>query len=196
MKTILRAILAVAVAGSPIFASQDPQTEKEKQKKEELKKQAAQTPAQEPQPEEKPKPKPKPKQEPAPPPQQPKPEEKQQQKEQEKQQKEQAKQSNKQQTTQPNKQTRSAQGGQARGMKIPDPKFRASFGQEHRFRVASSARDDRRFHYGGYWFEVVEVWPAGWSFDDDCYIEEDGDDYYLVDYVHPEVRVLVIVVEG
>jgi hypothetical protein len=43
---------------------------------------------------------------------------------------------------------------------------------------------------------VVEVWPARWSFDDDCYIEEDGDDYYLVDTVHPEIRVLVVVVSG
>ena len=34
------------------------------------------------------------------------------------------------------------------------------------------------FHYGGYWFQVVDVWPAGWPYEDDCYLEEDGDDYY------------------
>ena len=60
------------------------------------------------------------------------------------------------------------------------------------FRVTQ--RDDQRFHYGGYWFEVVNAWPAGWSYEDDCYIEEDGDDYYLVDFIHPEFRILVIVV--
>ena len=62
--------------------------------------------------------------------------------------------------------------------------------------MASTGGDNRRFRYSGYWFEVVEVWPAGWSFDDDCYIAEDGDDYYLIDVVHPEIRVLVIVVSA
>jgi len=53
---------------------------------------------------------------------------------------------------------------------------------------------DRRFQYSGYSFELVEVWPAEWSYDDECYIEEEGDDYYLVDVVHPEIRVLVVIV--
>lgn len=178
MKTILRWILAGAIAGSPLLAGQEPKT-------------------QEPEPqEEKPKPKPapkpeKPKQEPAPPSQEPKPEQK-EQKEQEKRQKEQKEQSKQGKQTQ----APSAQGGHARGQKIPSPKFRASFGKEHRFHVERSAADSRRFQSGGYWFEVVEVWPAGWSFDDECYIEEDGDDYYIVDYIHPELRVLVIAVEG
>jgi outer membrane biosynthesis protein TonB len=207
MKTIISTILALAVASSPLIAGQEPDIEKDKQKQEQPKKQPAKNPqakpSQEPQSEDNPKPKPgKPKPEPAPPPKQQSQAEKQEQqtekerqKQQEKQQKEQAKERNKtqtqRQTTESNKQA-SPQGTRGKGQKIPQEKFRANFGTEHHFRIAR--RDDRRFQYGGYWFEVVEVWPAGWSFDDECYIEEDGDDYYLVDIVRPQIRVLVIVV--
>jgi len=194
MKIILSSMLALAIAGWPI-GTQEPDP-KEKPKQEEPKKQPPkQQPDETPQPKSKPE---KPKQEPAPPPKQ-KPDEKQQQqdeKERQKQQKEEAKREKnrppQQQNTQPD--NRKQSGAQAKGQRIPPEKFRASFGREHHFRVAH--RDDRRFQYSGYWFEVVEVWPAGWSFDDDCYIEEDGDDYYLVDIVHPGIRVLVIVVSG
>jgi type IV secretory pathway VirB10-like protein len=195
MKIILSSMLALAIAGWPL-GTQEPDP-KEKPKQEEPKKQP---PKQQPDETPQPKPKPeKPKQEPAPPPKQQKPDEKQQQqdeKERQKQQKEEAKREKnrppQQQNTQPD--NRKQSGAQAKGQRIPPEKFRASFGREHHFRVAH--RDDRRFQYSGYWFEVVEVWPAGWSFDDDCYIEEDGDDYYLVDIVHPGIRVLVIVVSG
>ena len=194
MKIILSSMLALAIAGWPL-GTQEPDP-KEKPKQEEPKKQPPkQQPDETPQPKSKPE---KPKQEPAPPPKQ-KPDEKQQQqdeKERQKQQKEEAKREKnrppQQQNTQPD--NRKQSGAQAKGQRIPPEKFRASFGREHHFRVAH--RDDRRFQYSGYWFEVVEVWPAGWSFDDDCYIEEDGDDYYLVDIVHPGIRVLVIVVSG
>jgi len=194
MKIILSSMLALAIAGWPL-GTQEPDP-KEKPKQEEPKKQPPkQQPDETPQPKSKPE---KPKQEPAPPPKQ-KPDEKQQQqdeKERQKQQKEEAKREKnrppQQQSTQPD--NRKQSGAQAKGQRIPPEKFRASFGREHHFRVAH--RDDRRFQYSGYWFEVVEVWPAGWSFDDDCYIEEDGDDYYLVDIVHPGIRVLVIVVSG
>ena len=195
MKIILSSMLALAIAGWPL-GTQEPDP-KEKPKQEEPK---HQPPKQQPDETPQPKPKPeKPKQEPAPPPKQQKPDEKQQQqdeKERQKQQKEEAKREKnrppQQQSTQPD--NRKQSGAQAKGQRIPPEKFRSSFGREHHFRVAH--RDDRRFQYSGYWFEVVEVWPAGWSFDDDCYIEEDGDDYYLVDIVHPETRVLVIVVSG
>jgi Periplasmic protein TonB, links inner and outer membranes len=191
MKIILSSMVALAIAGSPL-PTQEPDP-KEKPKQEEPKKQPE--PKAKPQPDEKPKPK----QEPAPPPKQPKPDEKQQQpdeKERQKQQKEEAKREKSRPPQEPstkpeNRQQSSAQG---KGRRIPPEKFRASFGREHHFRVAR--RDDRRFQYSGYWFEVVEVWPAGWSYQDDCYIEEDGDDYYLVDIVHPEIRVLVIVVSA
>ena len=188
MKIILSSMLALAIAGSPLL-TQEPDP-KEKPKQEEPKKQPPSKPKQEQE---------KPKQEQAPPAKQPKPDEKQQQDEKEwqKQQKEQAKRENNRPPQEQNapRDNRKQAAAQGKGQRIPPEKFRASFGREHHFRVARSG-GDRRFQYSGYWFEVVEVWPAGWSFDDDCYIEEDGDDYYLVDIVHPEIRVLVIVVSG
>jgi len=72
------------------------------------------------------------------------------------------------------------------GHRIPEEKFRASFGTEHHFHVGH--HDNRRFAYGGYSFEYVEAWPADWSDDDDVYIVLIGDDYYLVDARRPEVR--------
>jgi DNA mismatch repair ATPase MutL len=88
----------------------------------------------------------------------------------------------------------SAEESHGQGQRIPPQKFQASFGRGHHFRVRHL--DDRhRFQYGGYWFEVSQPWPAGWSYDDDCYIEDDGGAYYLVDLIHPDFRVLVIVVE-
>ena len=209
MKTILSTTLALAIAGSPLLAGQEPETEKDKQKQEQPKKQPPKPqprPNPEPQSEEQPQPKPdRPKQKPAPPPKEKQDQKQEQQtqkerqiqqeKQQEKQQKEQAKENPKTQqqqrpTAESSRQT--PQRAQGKGQKIPEEKFRVNFGREHRFRLAR--RDDRRFQYGGYWFEVAEVWPAGWSFDDECYIEEDGDDYYLVDILHPEIRVFVIVV--
>jgi outer membrane biosynthesis protein TonB len=195
MKVILSSMLALVIAGSPLLA-QEPEP-KERPKQEEPKKQPPPKPGQDPEEKSKSKPE-KPKQEPAPPPKQPKPDEKQRQddKERQKQQKEQAKPENNrppQEHNAPRDNRKPA--AQGKGQRIPQEKFRASFGREHHFRIARSS-DDRRFQYSGYWFEVVEVWPVGWSFDDDCYIEEDGDDYYLVDFVHPEIRVLVIVVSG
>jgi hypothetical protein len=79
------------------------------------------------------------------------------------------------------------------GHRIPDERFRASFGTEHHFHVRR--RDDRRFEYGGYAFEYMDAWPADWSDDDDVYIVLIGDDYYLVDARHPEVRLRLILVD-
>jgi len=76
--------------------------------------------------------------------------------------------------------------------RIPQENFRVSFGREHHFHVAR--RDDRRFEYSGYIFEFVDPWPPEWSYDDDCYIEEEGEDYYLVNDRHPGTRILVVIV--
>ena len=173
-KLVWSTLLAAAL-GLPL-AAQEPD-DREKPKQEEPKKQ----------------PPPKPRRE-APPAQEPKPEERQKPDKEREKQKEPRKEQEKERKAEPRSRPVPERGAQARGRKIPVEKFHASFGREHTFRVAR--RDDRRFQYGGYWFEVVEVWPAAWSFDDDCYIELAGDDYYLVDVVHPEFRVLVIVVEG
>lgn len=92
-------------------------------------------------------------------------------------------------------------GGHGRGQRIPDARFRSSFGREHTFHVQRQSggggqdRGDQRFQYGGYYFEYVDAWPNDWSYDDDFYVDSMGDDYYLYNMRHPETRILVIVVE-
>jgi hypothetical protein len=84
-----------------------------------------------------------------------------------------------------------------RGRRIPDDRFRASFGREHNFHIqrGGGGGGDQRFQYGGYWFEYTDAWPDDWSYDDDYYIDYTDDDYYLYDLRHPGVRISVIVVE-
>src|SRR5215469_5070694 len=81
--------------------------------------------------------------------------------------------------------------GHHNSFRIPDEHFHASFGRGHRFHVR---RDERTFAFGGYSFELVDPWPVAWSYDDDVFVEFIDGEYYLVDAVHPTLRVLVIVV--
>jgi hypothetical protein len=85
-----------------------------------------------------------------------------------------------------------------RGKRIPDNKFRASFGRQHAFHVRREQvvnNPQPIVVYGGYSFELVESWPAEWAFDDDVYVDYVGDGYYLFDVLHPGIRIAVIVVE-
>jgi type IV secretory pathway VirB10-like protein len=88
--------------------------------------------------------------------------------------------------------------GQAeRGQRIPDEKFRASFGREHRFHVRREEiinRPQPVIVYGGYNFQLVDAWPAQWSYDDDVYVDYVDDGYYLFDPVYPGFRIAVIVI--
>jgi hypothetical protein len=78
-------------------------------------------------------------------------------------------------------------------------RFRASFGQGHGFRIYSLpvmyVGSDRRFQYGGYWFDLVDPWPEYWSSDwydtDDVYVDYDGDGYYLFNRRHPSDRIAI-----
>ncbi len=49
--------------------------------------------------------------------------------------------------------------------------------------------------YGGYSFVFVDVWPAEWSYDDDCYVDYVDGEYFLFDVLHPGVRIALFVVE-
>jgi hypothetical protein len=52
-----------------------------------------------------------------------------------------------------------------------------------------------QFNYGGYVFEIVEVWPAGWAYDDDdYYIDYVDDEYWLYSFDHPGVRLELIII--
>jgi hypothetical protein len=82
-----------------------------------------------------------------------------------------------------------------KGGHIPDDRFRAQFGREHRFNARSViVRGRPQFQYGGYNFEYVDAWPSEWSDSDDFYIDYIDGDYYLIDLVHPGIRLALFVV--
>jgi hypothetical protein len=79
--------------------------------------------------------------------------------------------------------------------RIPDDKFRANFGREHAFTVHRTIVDGQpRFQYGGYSFNIVDAWPVGWSYTDQCYVDYIDGQYFLIDLAHPGVRLALVVV--
>lgn len=93
------------------------------------------------------------------------------------------------------------QRGGYKGYRIPEDRFRSSFGREHFFRISSVpftvVDDSPRFQYGGFWFSLVDPWPENWSDDwydtDDCYVDYVDDGYYLFDDRYPGVAIAVVV---
>jgi cytoskeletal protein RodZ len=88
-----------------------------------------------------------------------------------------------------------ASRGADRGSRIPDDKFRASFGRQHTFAVHTTTVGGRPgFQYGGYSFTLVDAWPAGWAYTDQCYIDYIDGQYLLFDLAHPGVSIVLVVV--
>ena len=85
--------------------------------------------------------------------------------------------------------------GNSRGGRIPEDRYRANFGQEHRFRVSQSDYNNRRFQYGGYWFGFEGAWPSNWLYTQDVYVVEINGVYYLCNPMYPGVNVALIVTE-
>ena len=83
-----------------------------------------------------------------------------------------------------------------RSGRIPDDKFRASFGRGHHFTVQRTTVSGGQsgFAYGGYSFVFVDPWPAGWAYSDDCYVDYIDGEYFLFDLLHPGVRIAIVVV--
>jgi len=82
-----------------------------------------------------------------------------------------------------------------KGGHIPDDKFRAHFGNGHHFSARGViVAGQPQFRYGGYTFEFVDVWPVGWAYTDDCYIDYIDGEYFLFDLLHPGVRIALFVV--
>jgi flagellar motor protein MotB len=83
-----------------------------------------------------------------------------------------------------------------RGGRIPDDRFRAHFGRDHRFRVnrPTIVAGYPRFQYGGYWFGFVDPWPADWYYTDDVYVDYIDGGYYLYNPARPGVRIAISVV--
>jgi hypothetical protein len=79
--------------------------------------------------------------------------------------------------------------------RIDDAHFRAHFGHNHHFAIKHVTIVEGRPHfaYGGYNFEIVDAWPAGWSYDDNCYIDFVDGGYFLFDLAHPGIRISIMV---
>jgi hypothetical protein len=77
--------------------------------------------------------------------------------------------------------------------RIPDDRFRASFGRAHTFHVNRSdfANGSGRFQYGGFWFNAVAPWPVGWLYTDNVYVDYLNGGYFLCNPVHPGVYISI-----
>jgi DNA mismatch repair ATPase MutL len=95
---------------------------------------------------------------------------------------------NAQQQTQQSKPGSQAQ--RANSGRIPDDRFKANFGREHRFRVSQADYSrDRRFQYGGYWFGFVDPWPSNWLYTQEVFVVEINGVYYLCNPMYPGVNI-------
>jgi hypothetical protein len=84
-------------------------------------------------------------------------------------------------------------GGNRNARRINEQEFHQHFGREHEFRVTRS--EDRRFNYGGYYWVYNDPWPSGWAYTDEVYVDEIDGEYYLIDPVHPGIRLLVVITD-
>jgi len=89
--------------------------------------------------------------------------------------------------------SRAQQPAAAAHGRIPDDRFRASFGRAHTFRVNRSefANGSGRFQYGGFWFNAVQPWPVGWLYTDNVYVDFLNGGYVLCNPLHPGVYISV-----
>jgi hypothetical protein len=79
--------------------------------------------------------------------------------------------------------------------RIDDAHFRSHFGHDHHFAIKHVTIVGGRPHfaYGGYNFEIVDAWPHGWSYNDNCYIDYVNGGYFLFDLAHPGVQISITV---
>ena len=80
--------------------------------------------------------------------------------------------------------------------RIPDDRFRASFGHEHVFVINEPVMVGgfSRFQYSGFWFGFVDPWPEGWYYTDGVYVDFIDGGYYLYNPYYPDARVSISVV--
>jgi hypothetical protein len=95
-----------------------------------------------------------------------------------------------QQTEQAQPEQHTKGGGDHGGGRIPEDRYRAHFGQEHRFHVSQADYGrDRRFQYGGYTFGFVDEWPSNWLYTQDVFVIEIDGVYYLCNPTYPGVNI-------
>lgn len=75
------------------------------------------------------------------------------------------------------------------GGRIPEDRFKANFGNEHRFRVSQADYASRRFQYGGYSFGFVDAWPSNWLYTQEVFVVEIDGVYYLCNAMYPGVNI-------
>src|SRR6185437_17194 len=91
------------------------------------------------------------------------------------------------------------QRGGYHGYRIPDDRFRGSFGPSHDFRISGLpflvVGGFPRFQYQGYWFSPVDPWPSDWGNDwydnDDVYVDYVDNGYYLYNSRYPNVAIAI-----
>jgi hypothetical protein len=83
--------------------------------------------------------------------------------------------------------------GGNRGGRIPEDRYKANFGQDHRFHVSQSDYSNRRFQYGGYWFGFEGQWPSNWLYTQDVFVVEIDGVYYLCNANYPGVNIALSV---
>jgi len=81
------------------------------------------------------------------------------------------------------------------GRQIPASRFNASFGRGHDFHIGHPIMigGQASFQFGGFWFGIVDPWPAAWLYTDAVYVDFIGGGYVLVDVAHPGLQVAVSV---
>lgn len=79
------------------------------------------------------------------------------------------------------------------GREIPGDRFHASFGSEHPFHIGHPVMigGQASFSFGGFWFGIVDPWPAAWLYTDPVYVDLVDGGYVLVNELHPGVEVAV-----
>ena len=86
------------------------------------------------------------------------------------------------------KTTQPQRAGNNGGGRIPADKFKASFGQQHTFRVSQADYRNHRFQYGGYSFGFVDAWPSNWLYTQNVYVVDINGVYYLCNASYPGVN--------
>jgi len=73
---------------------------------------------------------------------------------------------------------------------MPNYRYRAHFGQEHKFHLSRTVYGkDRRFQYGGYSFGFVDEWPTNWRSTEDVFVVQVDGGYYLCNGAYPGVKI-------
>jgi hypothetical protein len=82
------------------------------------------------------------------------------------------------------------------GGRIPEEKFRSSFGREHTFVMSKTVvvEHQTQFVQGGYTFVMAQPWPAAWVATTPVYIDFISGGYYLLCPAQPSIQISLSVI--